>query len=503
VAELTGLVPRWEWRTFGQDFGSAEQVFARLTPTGVQDSDEVYLYAGQVGRVVKLRDGLMDVKALKAVDAHGLEQWVPVMKEGFPIDAGSVHRVYEELQLEVPPLERDRYTLDQLMAEVLEPSGVHEVAISKHRVRYRLGGCSAELTDLEVAGHDLRTIAIESEDPAAVVAAVQEAGLGNRLNHNFNQGLAAVLEDEGPRFAVIDVGTNSVKFHAAERSSDGSWRTVVDRAEMTRLGEGLDQTGSISDPALERTVDAIKEMIAEAKEHRVLVVSVVGTAALRLADNRDEVVQRILAETGATVEVISGEEEGRLAYLAVKAELGFKPGSLVVFDTGGGSSQFTFGAGDEVSERFSVNLGAVRITEQFGLDHAVSQETLGAALSEIAASLTELDGRPRPEALVGMGGAVTNITAVRHALATYDPEIVQGTVLDRTEVDRQIEMYRARSADDRRSIVGLQPKRAEVILAGACIVRTVMEKLGQETLTVSDRGLRHGVLRERFSLHSG
>jgi exopolyphosphatase/guanosine-5'-triphosphate,3'-diphosphate pyrophosphatase len=102
-----------------------------------------------------------------------------------------------------------------------------------------------------------------------------------------------------------------------------------------------------------------------------------------------------------------------------------------------------------------------------------------------------------------MGGAVTNITAVRHALATYDPEIVQGTVLDRTEVDRQIEMYRARSADDRRSIVGLQPKRAEVILAGACIVRTVMEKLGQETLTVSDRGLRHGVLRERFSLHSG
>jgi exopolyphosphatase/guanosine-5'-triphosphate,3'-diphosphate pyrophosphatase len=201
--------------------------------------------------------------------------------------------------------------------------------------------------------------------------------------------------------------------------------------------------------------------------------------------------------------VISGEDEGRLAYLAVKAELGFKPGSLVVFDTGGGSSQFTFGAGDEVSERFSVNLGAVRITEQFGLDHAVSQETLGAALSEIAASLTELDGRPRPEALVGMGGAVTNITAVRHALATYDPEIVQGTVLDRTEVDRQIEMYRARSADDRRSIVGLQPKRAEVILAGACIVRTVMEKLGQETLTVSDRGLRHGVLRERFSLHSG
>ena len=97
-----------------------------------------------------------------------------------------------------------------------------------------------------------------------------------------------------------------------------------------------------------------------------------------------------------------------------------------------------------------------------------------------------------------MGGAVTNITAVKHGLVTYDPAVVQGTVLDRAEIDRQIELYRSRDAEARRAIVGLQPKRAEVILAGACIVRTVMEKLGKESLTVSDRGLRHGVLAERF-----
>ena len=97
-----------------------------------------------------------------------------------------------------------------------------------------------------------------------------------------------------------------------------------------------------------------------------------------------------------------------------------------------------------------------------------------------------------------MGGAITNITAVKHGLATYDPDVVQGTVLDRAEVDRQIELYRSRDADGRREIVGLQPKRAEVILAGACIVRTVLEKLGEDSLTVSDRGLRHGLLVERF-----
>ena len=97
-----------------------------------------------------------------------------------------------------------------------------------------------------------------------------------------------------------------------------------------------------------------------------------------------------------------------------------------------------------------------------------------------------------------MGGAITNLAAVKHGLAEYDPDVVQGTVLDRAEIDRQIELYRTRSADERREIVGLQPKRAEVILAGACIVRTVAEKLGRDSLTVSDRGLRHGLLVERF-----
>jgi exopolyphosphatase/guanosine-5'-triphosphate,3'-diphosphate pyrophosphatase len=98
-----------------------------------------------------------------------------------------------------------------------------------------------------------------------------------------------------------------------------------------------------------------------------------------------------------------------------------------------------------------------------------------------------------------MGGALTNLASVRHGLATYDADVVHGTVLDRTEIDRQIGVYRALKADGRREIVGLQPKRAEVILAGACIVRTVLDKLDCEELTVSDRGLRHGLLAERFA----
>jgi len=307
-----------------------------------------------------------------------------------------------------------------------------------------------------------------------------------------------LIEDEPPRYAVLDVGTNSVKFHVAERTDGRGWRTVVDRAELSRLGEGLEKTGEIGEAALERTIEAIAGMVEEAKARDAVAIAAAGTAGLRIARNSEAVIEAIRARTGVSVEVVSGEEEGRLAYLAVQAGLGLGEGSIVVFDTGGGSSQFTFGRGADVAERFSVDVGAVRYTERFGLAGAVTEETLRAALAAISADLARIDGRPAPDALVGMGGAITNITAVKHGLATYDPDVVQGTILDRTEIDRQIELYRTRDAAARRTIVGLQPKRADVILAGACIVRTVMEKLGREALTVSDRGLRHGLLVERF-----
>jgi exopolyphosphatase/guanosine-5'-triphosphate,3'-diphosphate pyrophosphatase len=140
----------------------------------------------------------------------------------------------------------------------------------------------------------------------------------------------------------------------------------------------------------------------------------------------------------------------------------------------------------------------VRRTAQYGLGGALSREQLDRALTAIAAEFARLDSASPPDALVGMGGAVTNMTAVMLGLAQYDRDAVQGAVLDRAEVDRQIELLRTRDVDARRGIVGLQPKRADVILAGACVVHTVMDKLRRDALTVSDRGLRHGVLLERF-----
>ncbi len=495
---MNTIIPRWEWRSFGQRFGAAEARLAALTPEGLQESDEIYLLGG-AGDNVKVRAALIDIKVLREVNADGLERWTPVMKAGFPLPANEAAKAFESLRLPVPSLSRTSYALDEFIAAIAKPGGaVRTVNVHKRRVRYKVGGCMAELSDVVANGKPTRTIAVESEDAEAVVRAVRGLGLGGYTNTSYPRGLKALIDDEPGRYAIVDAGTNSIKFYIGEYQSDGSWRMVVDRAEMTRLGEGLAQGGVIIDTALDRTAVAISGMVEEAKRLGLRAIAAVGTAGLRIAANGQEVVAAIRARTGLDIDVISGEDEGRLAYLAARSGLGSLAGSLVVFDTGGGSSQFTFGHDTSVDERFSVEVGAVRYTERFKLDGSVSLDTLQEAMAAIAADLSRIDGRPAPDRLVAMGGAVTNMAAVKHRLAPYDPNVVQGTILDRAEIEHQIELYRSQDAEARRMIVGLQPKRAEVILAGACIVRTVMEKLGQETLKVSDRGLRHGVLAERF-----
>lgn len=498
---MAQIVHRWEWRAFGSDFPRAQEFFDGLGVLGEpQESDELYLVA-DVESNLKIRFELLDLKSLLEVGEGGLQLWAPILKVGFPADAGVVSALFEEWGRVTPDLDRSTYTQQQFIDELIAPSGdIVVVDVHKHRVRYSPEGCMAEMTDVTAKGQTTRTVAVESEDPTAVILAIEEMGLSGYENTSYSRGLSCLLGLSPVRYAVIDVGTNSVKLHIGEQHTDGTWSRVVDRADVTRLGEGLADRGEIQPGPMDRTADAIAGMVDEARAQDVLAIAAAGTAGMRMAANREAVVARFRERAGIDVEVVSGEEESRLAYLAAKAGVGLADGSAVVFDTGGGSTQFTFGKGNEVEERFSVDVGAVRYTERFGLDGVVESAVVEEALAAISVDLDRIDDRSKPDALIAMGGAVTNLAAISHAMADYDPDIVQGTVLAVGEIDRQIELFRSRDAEARRSIVGIQPARAEVILAGACVVRTVMRKLGCSELTVSDRGLRHGLLRERFGL---
>jgi exopolyphosphatase / guanosine-5'-triphosphate,3'-diphosphate pyrophosphatase len=495
------IVPRWEWRTFGDTVSAAEPAFATVTAVQVVESSELYLVGAADDDVVKVRDDLMDVKHLEAVNDDGLEQWTPVMKAQFPLQADDVAALLDALGVDVPMrLARTAYKLDELIDDLVAPHpDLISVEVHKRRRRYRLHGCMAELTDVRTQFGTTRTVAIESENPALVMAALRGAGLDVLPNVSYPRALKVMARVGSEPVAVIDVGTNSVKFHIGEREPGGSWRTVVDRAEITQLGDGLRESGRLNEQPMARTSDAIAGMVAEAKQNRAAGICAVGTAGLRIAPNGPDFVGLVRSRCGVTVEVISGEDEARLAYLAATSGLGLGPeGTRVVFDTGGGSSQFTFGEGDRVDERFSVEVGAVRFTEQYHLDGPVTGDVIEAVLAAMEHDLVQVGGHVTPDLLVGMGGAVTNLAAVGLGLSSYDPDAVQGSVLDRTEIDRQIELYRTHTADERRQVVGLQPARAAVILAGALVVRTVMQQLGKDSLTVSDRGLRYGVQAERF-----
>lgn len=301
------------------------------------------------------------------------------------------------------------------------------------------------------------------------------------------------------RVGIIDIGSNSIKFFVGEKCEDGTIKTIIDKNDIARLGEGLRETGRISDEALERNAQSVAAFAAEAKANGADQIVSVGTMALRSAANSADFVARVKELCGVEVQVIPGEEEARLSYLAILSGMPVPDGDLIIFDTGGGSTEFIFGKGTELVKRFSVDLGAIRITEKFFGEDPVAEGSVEAAVAEIDKEFAAAGVEGKPVKLVGMGGTVTSMGAVKHKMVKYDPNVIQGSTLSRADIDEQIAEYSKRTIEQRRELPGLQPKRADVILAGACILKDITARLGVDELTISDRGLRHGLAFDLFS----
>jgi exopolyphosphatase/guanosine-5'-triphosphate,3'-diphosphate pyrophosphatase len=188
------IVPRWEWRTFGQEFGTADSKFAALVLEKVQKSEEIYLLATSTDANVKIRDRLMDIKILERTSPEGLEQWRPVLKESFPLPSTAVAAVRAALSLPDGSPSRDSLPLDRLIAELAPAGGpVLVVKVRKTRTRYTAGGCVAEVTDVIADGKSIRTVAIEDEDPAKLIVAVRSMGLEGYPNTSYPRGLKQLI----------------------------------------------------------------------------------------------------------------------------------------------------------------------------------------------------------------------------------------------------------------------------------------------------------------------
>ncbi|WP_141015341.1 Ppx/GppA phosphatase family protein [Nocardioides sambongensis] len=494
----SAVVPRWEWRTFG-DLAEDHPALALLRASPAVESLESYLLSTYDDTSAKVRDGILDIKTLQRVDAAGLQLWRPVLKAGFPLEDAALAAAFELLGAPAPAGSERPVGSEQLLDEVIDGRpDLRAVQTWKSRRRGLLGGCMVELTEMTVAGRSTRTFAAESPDPELVVRTVRRLGLEGRRNTCVAAGLKQLIGWDRTRFAVIDVGTNSVKFLLGERDGTGATRVELETAVVTRLGEGMTGTGELTGVAIGRTVDAIEELALRARRDGPVSIVAIGTAGLRQAPNRDALIEAVRERCDVVVEVISGAEEARLAHRAAVSDLAPRADRLLVFDSGGGSTQVTVGTRSGVTEQFSLDVGAVRVTERFGLAGVARPEAVASALTALEGDLRRVRGLPRPDLVIGLGGTATNLAAHQQRLVRYDAGVVHGTVVRIAEVDRQIDVFRRLPADARAELPGIQPGRAEVILGGACVVRTVLALAGRDAMTVSDRGLRHGVAAERF-----
>ncbi len=167
------------------------------------------------------------------------------------------------------------------------------------------------------------------------------------------------------RFAAIDIGSNSLLLYIAGKDTEGNFNSILDLSEITRLGEGLHKTGFLNPGSIITSVKVISEFIEIAKQNNVDGIAAVGTMAIRTARNSSEFISEVKNKTGLDIEVISGDEEARLSFIGAGQGLEIKEKEILIFDTGGGSTEFILGKGDMIIDKISINVGAIRITEDY------------------------------------------------------------------------------------------------------------------------------------------
>jgi len=305
------------------------------------------------------------------------------------------------------------------------------------------------------------------------------------------------------RLATIDVGTNTVLLLIVEIDHRGDFRILEDRAEITRLGEGVQQNGVLGQGGQQRTLDVLRGYYERCQDLDVQEIKIAGTSALREAANASDFKTCLKQGLGLDLRVLSTREEAWYSYLSVQKGLtGVSPEVLVV-DIGGGSTEFVWGKGGELERWASYPMGTVKLTERFLISDPAREEEcdrlMRAVDSDLSQQLADWETGTTFGSMVGIAGTFTTLSAVEKALVPYRAEEVHGSPLNRQEVRRQIQLFQSKTVAERKQIPGLEPKRADIILAGALLIDRIMAYFQMDQAIVSDQGIRYGLLFDRLA----
>lgn len=297
------------------------------------------------------------------------------------------------------------------------------------------------------------------------------------------------------RYAIIDIGTNSVKMYAA-RVMHGRVSHLDEQLSVSRLGEGLAATGELSEVAMDRTVDAVCGMVRQARDLGVEQIVAVGTAALRKASNADEFLMLVKKQCKLKVEIISGEQEAEMAAAAVRASLDIAGKDVVVLDIGGGSTEIIRMIDGKVQSSDSLDIGVRTLLDQTQIKEEIGPEQ-GEALRQ---HIIEVVGgfRGHADMLVGLGGTFTSLAALQERLPGFDADKVHDYRLSRQDVEIWYRKLAGQNLSQRCRNPALHPRRADVIPVGAAIALELMICHEAYEIVVCARGLRHGVFMTRF-----
>jgi exopolyphosphatase/guanosine-5'-triphosphate,3'-diphosphate pyrophosphatase len=302
------------------------------------------------------------------------------------------------------------------------------------------------------------------------------------------------------RCAFLDIGTNAILCLIADIRDTGRFRVLEDLAEIAGLGLGVDQTGIISAAGEQRAMEVLHRYRDRCDHLGVEEIVAVGTSALRDGKNSAEVRARIRAALGIDIRVISGAEEAAYSFLAIQRGLSLPGRELLVIDIGGGSTEFILGNLNGVVRAVSVDVGSVRLTERYLHTDPVGAEEVAAMGAGIDRELAPIAAVFAPLAadltLVGIAGTFTTLAAMEKKLVRYSHSEVHGCQVTRTQVKRQVATLQAKPVAERKQLTGLEPKRADVIFAGAYLIEKIMELFGARQVVVSDQGVRYGLLHE-------
>ncbi len=285
-------------------------------------------------------------------------------------------------------------------------------------------------------------------------------------------------------YAAIDIGTNSVRLLIGEITNDGNQVIPLFMdLRTTRLGEGMSKTGEVSVEAIKRTIDAINYLKTHIEKYEVNNIRAVATSAVREAKNTEQVVTAIQEETGIRVDVISGEEEAKLSYIGASSSIETQKANVVV-DIGGGSTEIIFKDESKLITS-SIKVGAVRCTED-----SSNPSELYSKLEDTLKEVKKLNGFN----LIAVGGTATTLAAIKKKLTVYDPRLTHGTIVNINELTSIIFDLAGKSVAERKNIPGMQPERADIIVAGLMILWVIMTNLNCNEVIISEADILNGII---------